>query len=188
LFAVQTWFKRKTFDIGKKKKLVVVWMAIFLLTMHCTLKIKFMKVITILAALTISMLFCYSAKGQVVDTTYNKRLLKEINNQNRKITSGLLISGVSIIIGSAVSINATFDEAPKSENFGNVVSYQDALNRYEKSQKRFNVTSTVFIGLGGIALFITGMNIARIKINKDSPKTIGAVINENGIGIAYIFN
>ena len=60
--------------------------------------------------------------------------------------------------------------------------------RYEKSQKRFKVTSTVFIGLGGIALFITGMNIARIKINKDSPKTIGAVINENGIGLVYCFN
>lgn len=155
--------------------------------MHCIFKNTFMKQITILAVLTISMLFCFSAKGQVIDTTYNKMLLKEINKQNSKISSGMLMGGFCIATGSVVSIISNNKSEPNLADYTDVKLYESDLDDFKKSQKTSRMVSSIFIGVGGTVLFITGMNIARIKINKDSNKKIGAIINENGIGLAYHF-
>ena len=162
-------------------------MAIFLLTMHCTLKIIFMKVITILAVLTISMLFCFSAKGQVIDTTYNKMLLKEINKQNSRISSGMLMGGFCITVGSLVNIISNNKDEPNLVDYKDPKLYESDLDDFLKSQKTSRTVSSIFIGVGGVALFMTGMKIARIKMNKDSNKKVGAIIDEYGIGLAYHF-
>lgn len=147
-----------------------------------------MKLITILAALTISMLFCFSAKGQVIDTTYNKMLLKEINKQNSKISTGMLMGGFFIATGSVVNIISNNKSEPNLADYKDPKLYEADLDDYKKNQKLSKTASSIFIGLGGFALFMTGMNIARIKINKDSNKKVGAIINENGVGLVYCFN
>ncbi len=156
--------------------------------MHCTFKNTFMKLITILAALAISTLFCFSAKCQVIDTTYNKTLLKEINKQNSKISSGMLMGGFCIAAGSVVSIISNNKNEPNLADYTDVKLYESDLDDFIKRQKTSRTVSSIFIGVGGTVLFITGMHIARIKINKDSNKKIGAIINENGIGLVYCFN
>ena len=156
--------------------------------MHCTFKNTFMKVITILAALTVSMLVCFSAKGQVIDTTYNKMLLKEINKQNSKISSGMLMGGFCIATGSVVSIISNNKSEPNLADYTDVKLYESDLDDFIKRQKTSRTVSSIFIGVGGVALFFTGMKIARIKIKKDSQKTVGAVINENGFGLVYNFD
>ncbi|MBK7965963.1 MAG: hypothetical protein IPK10_12230 [Bacteroidetes bacterium] len=147
-----------------------------------------MKLITILAALTVSMLVCFSAKGQVIDTTYNKMLLKEINKQNSKISSGMLMGGFCIATGSVVSIISNNKSEPNLADYTDVKLYESDLDDFIKRQKTSRTVSSIFIGVGGVALFFTGMKIARIKIKKDSQKTVGAVINENGFGLVYNFD
>ena len=132
--------------------------------MHCTFRNAFMKLITILAALIISTLFCFSAKCQVIDTTYNKMLLKEINKQNSKISSGMLMGGFCITAGSLVSFISNNKDAPNLADYKDVKLYELDLEDFEKSQKTSRTISSIFIGVGGVALFMTGMKIARIKM------------------------
>ena len=128
---------------------------IFLLTMHCTFKSTFMKLLTILAALTISMLFCFSANSQVIDTTYNKMLLKEINKQNSKISSGMLMGGFCIATGSIISIASNNKKEPNVADYTNLKLYESDYNKFVKSQKTSRTISSIFIGVGGAVVFIT---------------------------------
>jgi len=113
-----------------------------------------------------------TTNAQVVDTTFNKKLVKNVNLNLTNIKGGLLFSGVTFTLGSIFNIIAINKREPDPKDYKTTELYEKAINSYNSNQKSLTTVGTTLFGAGGIALFITAFHINNVKMKTNSEKTV----------------
>lgn len=146
-----------------------------------------MKNLGVLTTILFLSIFTNRTTAQVVDTTFNKKFVKDINLQLNRAKTGFLMSGVTIGLGSIINLMGINKNPPNAKDYTDLKLYEKDLDRYNSNQKSLKTTSAVLIGGGGIGLFITGLSINRILVKKESVKKLSVTSQLSGVKFAYYF-
>ena len=146
-----------------------------------------MKNIIKLTAILLLSIFFFFSTSQTVDTTFNKKLVKDLNLQLGRVQAGFIMSGLTIGFGSMINLIAINKNEPNASEYTDIKLYEKDLEDFNSNQKSLKTTSAVLIGGGGIGLLITGLSIKRIMDKKESAKKLSVTPQLNGLKLAYRF-
>ena len=125
--------------------------------------------------------------SQVIDSTNQKNLVKNVNLQFSRAKTGFLMSGFAIVFGSILNLSAINKKAPNPYDYTDPKLLEKDIESYNDNQKSLKTASTVLIGGGGIGLLITGISISRISMNKANEKKVSLSASPFGFDLAYKF-
>ncbi len=97
------------------------------------------------------------------------------------------MSGLCIAVGSILNYSAANKKEPNPYEYSDPEIYKKELEDYTDNQKSLKTAANLFIGAGGIGLFITGVSIGRVTAVKKQENKLSLSIAPSEFNLSIKF-